>query len=290
MVSGSFNFGTLFLILLGCAIVFIIVWKKFIKPAKVNFDSTICFTGGLGSGKTLNSVKHAKKYYRRVHLSWRFRNWVNGIKNKFKDEDEQIPYEEEPLFYSNIPVKIGRNRWCNRLTREHMIFKVRIPEKSVVFIDELPKFCSQHEWDSYDVQTVLDEWFTFFRHYIDGLFVCNAQSLDEVVAPIRRKLNAYYYCCDFTSILFVFYRVQIMRCRVGDVNVSLTSDYWDQNAKAHYGLLFPRSYDSRCYRHRYDKVQKRYDKAFDDACTNKVLRFLGHYQSVLDEKEEKHDC
>lgn len=277
----------MFLILLGAAIVFLIIWKKFIKPASVNYDSTICFCGGLGSGKTLNSVKFAKRYFRRVHLRWRLSCWWRSLKNKFRDEDEQLAFDEEPCFYSNIPVKLGRKRFCYRLTREHMIFKWRLPEKSVVFIDELPKFCSQHEWDSYDVQTVLDEWFTFFRHYVDGLFVCNAQSLDEVVAPIRRKLNAYYYCADFSPVLGIFYRVSIMRCRVGDVNVSLTSAYWDENAKKHYGCLFPRSYDSRCYRHRYDKVRERHDSMFDDPCTNNVLRFLGHYQSVLDEKEDK---
>lgn len=286
-MSGSFNIGTWLIVGIGLSVLFLWFWKKYIKPASLNHDSTIAFCGGLGSGKSYSSVRVACKTFKRVHFRWWFSCKWRKFKNRFRDEDEQLELDEEPLFFSNIPVKIGRKRFCNRLTREHMIFKYRIPVGSVILIDELPKFCNQYQWGDKDVQTILDEWISYFRHYIDGLLVVNAQSLDEIVAPIRRKLNSYYYCSDFRSILGFVSRVNIIRSRVGDMDVSLNSEYVEDHTKATYGLLIPRRYDSRCYRHRYDAVVLRNDIAFQEETTNHILRFKDDYVSVLDPQEGK---
>lgn len=283
------------------ALALIVLWflyRKFLNPAAINHDSTLLFTGGLGSGKSLNSVKYAKRSYRRIHRRW----WMDCAWMRFKMHlgkkyaPEDFP--EEPGLYSNIPIRLGwpdffhrhdgdkewqAKHWSRVLTREMMIFKTRIPVGSVVFIDELPQFINQFQYDAKGVKDVLNEWITFFRHYINGLFVANAQSLDEVECHIRRKLNTYYYCFDFQPILGIFYRCRILRCRVGDMSISLDNEYIDENAKWHYGLLFLRSYDSRCYRHRYDFVVDASFWNFDDLTTYSILRFDPSYYSPIDE-------
>lgn len=263
------------------------LWRKFAKPTAITHDSTILFTGGLGSGKSLNSVKFAIKQFRRNHFRWWLScRWIDFKKKIFVGNSYSYP--EEPRFKSNLPVRIGGTsknpKFCDILTRDDLTLKTRIPEKSVVLLDELPQFINQYQWENKEVQGVLNEFITFFRHYVDGLLVCNAQSLDEVEVHVRRKLNAYYYCFDFQPFLFFFYRCHILKCRIGDQSVSLTADYVDDNAKWHYGIL-RNLYDSRCYRHRYDKVRVLNVSAFDDFTTNKILRFDKRYVSPLDDRE-----
>lgn len=268
----------IFLVLVGY-----FVFRKFFKPTAITHDSTVLFTGGLGSGKSLNSVKVAIKAYRSAVWHWKIDcfkvkawNWLFPNKRKV--------FDEKPMFKSNLPVKLGKGRFSSVLTRDDLTLKTRIPVGSVVLIDELPQFINQFQWES--AQGVLNEFITFFRHYVNGLLVCNAQSLDEVECHIRRKLSAYYYCFDFQPFLWIFYRCHILKCRVGDAAVSLTNEYVDDNAKWHYGLLVFAPYRSRYLMHRYDKVKKVNEAAFDDFYTNRILRFDTGYVSPLDDKEK----
>ena len=285
----------------GALIALLLFWayKKFLNPAAISHDSTLLFTGGLGSGKSLNSVKYAKKSYRRVHGKWKRDCFWIRLKGRFKKVDlDDVEFPEEPALYSNIPIRIGfpdffhkhdgdvewqETHFSRRLTRDMMVFKSRLPEGSVVFIDELPQFINQFQFDAKGVKDVLNEWITFFRHYVNGLFIANAQSLEEVECHIRRKLNVYYYCFDFQPLLFgLFYRVRILRNRVGDATVSIDSDYVEDNAKWHYGILAFKAYDSRCYRHRYDYVVDVSYETFHDLCTDTILRFDEGYVSPLE--------
>lgn len=269
------------------------LWKKFVRPANVNHDSTVLFTGGLGSGKSLSSVKEAVKSIKRSLSSWhkeclkiRFLNWFYS---KFRKDYVPSILPEKPLLLSTTPVRwltFHGWEWSHLLTRRMLLLDDRIPVGSVVFIDEFPQFCNQYDWDNPEVQNQLNEFITFFRHYIGGVFIINAQSLDEVECHVRRKLNSYYYCFDFHRFL-CFYRVRLLRCRVGDMSVSLTNDFIEENAKWHYGLLFSwlRNYDSRCYRHRYDSVQPPAEYyQWDKLTTDYVVRLDLKKKSKLDPK------
>lgn len=281
----------IFLVLVGY-----FLFIKFCKPAPITHDSTVLFTGGLGSGKSLNSVKVAIKAYRKSLRTWKWSCTKIKIARWLFPKRGKVLFPERPVFKSNMPVRIrthwlkgfndpARYEYCSILTRSDLMLETRIPVGSVVLLDELPQFINQFQWEA--AQGVLNEFITFFRHYVNGLLVCNAQSLDEVECHIRRKLSAYYYCFDFQPILGLFYRCHILKCRVGDAAVSLTNEYVDENAKWHYGLLLFKPYDSRYLRHRYDKVVKVNSKLFDSMTTNRILRIdeVG-YKSPLDDTEE----
>lgn len=281
------------------------LYKKLLNPAAISHDSTLLFTGGLGSGKSLNSVKYAKRAYRKVHRRWVWDcKWTRFKAVLHRRDPDLVELAEEPGLYSNIPIRIGfpdilrrhegdeewaARHYSRKLTRDMMVFKTRIPNGSVVFIDELPQFINQFQYDAAGVKDILNEWITFFRHYIDGLFIANAQSLEEVECHIRRKLNVYYYCFDFQPLLFgLFYRVRILRNRVGDQTVSIDSDYVEDNAKWHYGILAFKAYDSRCYRHRYDYVLNDDYGTFNDLCTDTILRFDDKYVSPLERLKDEY--
>lgn len=273
----------------------VLIWKHFVKPYQLKHDSTICFIGGLGSGKTLLSSKIAIKHYKSVHRSWRFECWRNHIHNwacehNLLFRNVKKVDAEEPQIYSNIPLIVRffpKKVYSRVLKVDHIILKKRIEEHSVVFIDEFQQFINQFSWNEDAVKGVCNEYITFFRHYIDGLLIVNTQADDQIVKDWRVKLTCFYRCIDHSHYFGFFYRIGLLRQAVGDLDVSLTSDFIDDNCKYHYGLYFPRRYDSRCYRHRYDKLTDVSKEQFKELTTNKVLRFVNGYTSPLDDKEGK---
>ena len=58
-------------------------------------------------------------------------------------------------------------------------------------IDEFPQFISQFEWDIDIVQKNANEFITYFRHYIGGNLILNAQSEDEIEG------HFFYQCPNF---------------------------------------------------------------------------------------------
>lgn len=293
----------IFILLLVVAILIVVyfVWRHFVKPYALKWDHTLAIVGGLGSGKTLLSVKQAMKMYKRSHRSWRieclkcdFHNWL--VKHGWipsKNPKALIKHHpEEPMFYSNIPVILKKgfrkksNVYSCRLTKGHITFKYRIPENSVVLIDEFQQFIDQFHWGDSDVQGVANEFITYFRHYTNGGLITNTQADSQIVKDWRVKFSTFYRIFDHNSYFNLVYKIDVVRCVIGDVQVADAGDFLDDHAKSIYGFYFPRRYDSRCYRHRYDKVALHCDVHFKELTTNKILRFSGvEYKSPLDDAE-----
>lgn len=289
--------GLYILLIVIAVLVVMWLWRKFVHPVKVTHDNSVAFVGGIGSGKSLNSVRTGIKTIKRELRAWRKEcrrvrrhRWLYvhifesfGLFANWNDEIEP----ERPEFLSNIPVTFHsgffHKEYSCKLTRDHITFKKRIPEGSVVLWDEFPQFVTQFDYGLPLVKNELSHFMTFFRHYINGTLILNAQSLDEIECHVRRKLNCYYYCFDFQPFLFIFFRVRLLRCRVGDMSLSADNQYLDDNSKWTYGLLWPRHYDSRCYRHRYDKVTNNEQALWDDLCTNEIIRVDSKVKGVLDD-------
>lgn len=257
---------------------------KFLKPYFLKYDTTILFCGGLGSGKTLNCVKLAKTLYRKVLFKWKWKRRFHNFKQLFKKKCDRVKFTQEmPLFYSTIPVKMCKYQ-SYILTKEHLTLDLRINQNSVVFIDELPNIVNQFNWNLEDVQFHLNEFITFYRHYIGGYLVVNGQAESEIVKQVRVKLNSYYWCFNFQKFLFFFYRVRILHAQISENDVSLSSEFIEENTKWTYGILPRKLYNTRAYKHRYDKLQKVDNKRFNskDLTTNKIIKF-GQDKSKLND-------
>lgn len=260
------------LLLIGGIVLALFFIYKFLKPYFLNYDNSILFTGGIGSGKSLNSVKLAIKLYSKMKFKVKWRNFIHKLKKE--------PLEEMPLLYSNMPIKCKKG-YCAKLTKDILTLKEKIPQYSVVLIDELTAIVNQFNRNEDDVRYHLNEFIQFFRHYVGGYLICNAQSESEIVKQVRTKLNSYFWCFDFQKFLFFFYRVRILHCQITENTTSLSSEFIEENTKWTYGIL-TKLYDSRYLSERYQKIETNNNKeTFKRKKENKIIRFVD-YESRCD--------
>lgn len=278
------------LVLVGIG--FILFW--WLKPYFIKYDTTLLFVGGLGSGKTLNSVKTALTLYRKNVAFWKWCRFKNKFFNLFRKKDKKIEFTmKKPKLYSNIPIKLSgplskKERYSEVLTREHLTLKSRLIEYSVVLIDETPLLVNQFNYNLDIVKNNLNEFIALFRHYVGGYLILNGQAESEIVKQIRVKLNVYYWCFDFRR-WWKFYSCRVLQNRVSENSVSLTSEFVEENTKKKYGILTKR-YNSRCYRHRYEVVpfKKSFTFTREDLTTDTIISFNKEV-STLNEYLENFD-
>ena len=265
------------LILLICGVAVAFLLYKVLKPYFIKYDTTLLFTGGLGSGKTLNSVKHALICLRKMRIKVWFNNKLAKIFKKRK-------ILEKPLLYSNIPIRINKKEISQPLTYEILTLKYRIKEYSVVLFDETPQFINQFNYNIKDVQYNLNEFIAFFRHYVGGYLILNAQAESEIVKQMRAKLNSFYWCFNFQKFLFFFYRVKIIHAQISENNISNSSTFLDDNIKYTYGIIPRGKYNTRAYKYRYYKLELApvLDILTKDLYINVINRFDPKYTTPLD--------
>lgn len=300
-------------IILG--IIGLIILYKWLKPYIMKYDTTILLTGGLGSGKTLESVKKAiilirkNRFYKYAVPNFftkirnRFARWHNNrqCKKEQRLASKKIVYDpkiwsikelrKKPMLYSNLPIyyktkALSRKReWSIMLEEKHMLLIKHMTEYSVVLIDEMPQFVNQFQWNEQLVQDNLNEFITFFRHYIGGYLIINAQSESEIEVHFRRKLNQAIWCYDFKKRLFgLFYTNRMCDIMLSENISTMSTTYVEDNTKLHFGLFPPRkTYDTRAYSVRYENTyeEDKPRKKWKNLKTYKVLR-MKDYTSPLD--------
>ena len=285
------------LIAIIIAILILVILYVWLKPYFIKYDTTLLFTGGLGTGKTLSAIKKTGiKIYKKTLFSIKFQNWrtkqLNKIikfhnNHKHKKEWELREYQELPRFITNIPIRIRkgkREQWSTVLTKEMLLLKERIPEYSVVLIDEFPQLINQFNWSIKEVQDNVNEFSTFFRHYIGGKLILTAQADSEIVKQVRSKMNTYYHLSNFHKFLFIFYKYDICQFIASEIVDNVSMGFYEDNTKTVYGCLLGKNYDSRCYSIRYDKLPPTTYKRWAQFKTKKIIRF-SKYESPLDEGE-----
>ena len=288
-----------------------------LKPYFIKYDTTLLFTGTLGGGKTLNAVKTGTKIYKKTLFTIKWQNfWIrqfNKIRNKhnhkvnkriklgktkFINYWEIVKEHELPRLISNIPIRIhgGKHeQWCNVLEKEMLTMTdkdekgnkmpiKKIPEYSVVIIDEIPQIVNQFNWNIKQIQDNLNEFVTFFRHYVGGKLIMTSQSDSQVVKQIRDKMNTFYWLSNFRKFLHFFYKCDVCQFISSDVVGNVNTGFVEDNTKTIYGTLFRKHYDSRCYSERYTTLPETQFKRFAKFKTNTIIRY-NDYKSPLDRKE-----
>ena len=315
------------LLILGIIILSFILYK-ILKPYFIRHDTTLLMTGGLGSGKSLTTIKTAiilirkqrfykyycynffkvkianafKKPHNAAATSWNLKH-SDEIKEGTKKAKKIWQLNEKrkmPRLYSNIPVYFkthifGRKReWACKLKEQHILLIEDMREYSVVIIDEFPQFINQFNWKEDLIQKNVNEWITFFRHYIAGYLLLNAQSTDDIVVQVRRKLNQATWCFDFKKWgwpIPLFYTIRMCDIMLTEEVQTISTTFVEENTRLNFGL-FPKkgTYDTRCYSERMKNILLPCKiERFNKIKTNKILR-LQDYISPLDDKttiEEK---
>ena len=278
------------LILAGVAIYFI---RKFFKW-KIHDDTIICYTGGVGAGKSFMSSVTVKRAYRQQLKRWRYMKHLPG-------------YENEPLVYSSIPYQYAPGKWATKLVEEHLLLQRRIRPLSVVYIDEIDVFANQFQYHNPCIVNTkggkddgnFDEFCRLFRHYtLGGRMVCNAQALDNLNLTIRRRVNVEVNLSGIIvsgfKPLFTYYKVAF-RHRTGNIEVSSGKNDVIDDYSVQRGFVLPafQMYDTYCYSRRYERVPYKLEEIFsewklDDPITAPIGKQL-KLTSVCPEEKEKND-
>lgn len=259
------------LIVVSCIVLYIYIRHRL----KHKVETITAYTGGLGSGKTLLSVDKALSLYRKNHRKWKLKKWLFHILHKDSEFND-----DEPILLSNIPIRINKMLWSTKLKKEHLLLQERIPQHSVVLLDEIGAFASQFDYNQKNVVVVFDEFVRFFRHYVDGYIVTNDQCSENVNLVIRRRINKitnlsnclviFHMCFYFSRQINISEEIKTIDTASNEkMNESDTQD----NMNFSFKFVFnKKAYDSRCYSVRYDSVPNGELSTFEQKKTHDLLK------------------
>lgn len=177
-----------------------------------------------------------------------------------------ITWNERPLFYSNIP--LFNFDYCE-LTNDILTRKVRINNKSIVFIDEISIVVDNMDFKDTEINYNLKMFIKLFRHYSHGgkMFI-NTQNIQDNHYIIKRCINRYFYIhskirLPFISILKVR---EFLYSEDTSITNSITEDLEEELKILIIRNKIFKMYDSICYSILTDNLK------FFNTINNRILK------------------
>lgn len=231
------SLGLIVIIFIIVVIVLVFVSKK-LKRLKI--DNVFFISGGVKTGKSFLSVALAVKTYRKNLLKWYLTNWLYKLFKKGTCK---------PMLYSNIPL---RNIRFNPLTLDIIKRKVRIPNRSVVLIDEISLLADSMLYKDKKINDELMIFIKLFGHYThNGTLITNSQAIADCHFSIKRCLSHYLYINSRMKFPFItkFNVRELIYSDDGSANVqnNFDSDIEKSMLNLYYLNKYYRYYDSCCY-------------------------------------------
>lgn len=225
-------------ILVGLFLLWWFVLRKFKIPKLM---AITMFTGGVKVGKSAVSLFFAIKTYKRVHRAWYLRRFLCRLLHRVEPE--------EPLFYSNIPLRYIK--YCELLP-EHLMRTKRMNFGSVAFVDEAALMADSRVALIKDgkVNEQLLLFFKLYGHATHGgkLFI-NSQQISDLHVALRRCTASYFYIHHLTSV--PFFKIPLLReeryAEDGTAVNSYDGDVEDSLKRVIMRSNIFKKYDSYCY-------------------------------------------
>lgn len=172
------------------AVAYFLVLKFLSKFKFPKITALAVFTGAVKVGKTGVSLACALSLYRRIRIRWHIKKFFQKLFNK--------PVSEEPLLYSNIPL---RNVRYFDLTLDHILRKKRFNFGSVVFVDEASLLADCYLSKSNpELNTQLMQFFKLFGHETHmGYCIFNSQQISDLHISLRKCTSQYFYIHSTSS-------------------------------------------------------------------------------------------
>jgi len=270
------TFKVILLVCLAIIVWFAIVYFLALFTQKRRPSDTIrCYVGAPGTGKTKVGVQDALFELFKAKWRWRLHLIPHKAKKDIFTKEGILLYKKgdafiRPSLYSSIPVIVGWKRlgfkkfepiYSNVLTWKHLTLQERIPEYSVIFVDEIGQIADQYSYDNPVVMQYLQEFFRFCRHYLDPRIICTDQVSSNVSKPIRTRIGTIYSLSNFRRYWLFWYKVDVEVLRLTDDIVNIQQVDNTEPIPFFFGMLpfkylkflnFSRRrkypvYDSRCY-------------------------------------------
>lgn len=177
-----FNEKTILFLLILVAVVIVLHWiNKHFK--RINMPNVFLITGAVKTGKTLLAVHLARKELRNARIKCAIKNFFLRCLGR--------ELEEKPMLYSNIP--LAKTHY-NLVTMDILLCKVRIPNKSIVLLDEASLIADSMMFKDKNINSRLMRFVKLFAHYTHGgKLIIDTQSLSDLHFAFKRCLNNYLY-------------------------------------------------------------------------------------------------
>ena len=234
------------IILLGLLIVSILLLVWWIKHAKKLKISNVYFvSGAVKTGKSFVSVALAVKTYKKNLLRYYISLPIRLLICKWRKEkfDKKI---YKPMLYSNIPLRFVKH---NRFTKDILLRNVRIPNKSVVLLDETSLLADSMLFKDNKINNELMLFFKLFGHYSHGgTCVCNSQTIADNHFSLKRSIGRYLYVYNRAKFPF-FTRIKGVEQIYSDDTTStnvLTGDLEDNQKSMLFLNKYYKYYDYYC--------------------------------------------
>ncbi|MBQ7348177.1 MAG: hypothetical protein IJW55_09475 [Clostridia bacterium] len=308
------------IILIVIAVILLICWLKSYKLDI--YRNMTAYTGGVGAGKTCLATRQAILCYKRALRAWKWEcfkarilfqtppempllcsnipilykkkltpeyhhavgEWKKACKQARK-EGREVPKMEE--YTQAVPEYSAKFSSC-QLTAEILFLQERIPESSVVVVDEVSSFLNQFEYNKNVNVNLYDEFCRFCRQYFNGNVIVTDQCISNVILQIRRRLNTVYNLSKHG------YFCKINTVKVREINISdeiVTVDQKDTNEQFQRYIWFGnwfKNYASRCFRYRYAMLPEHQPTFHTSIYTKTILKCPDkEYKSLIDETIEK---
>lgn len=181
------------LILCVVGVILLIFLRRKFKP--LNLPNVFLVTGGVKTGKTFFSVYLAVRQYKKNLFQFRIKKFfATLIGLGFK-------YDNPPMLYSNIHLaKVV----YNPLTLDILRRKVRIPDKSVVLLDEFSLIADSMLFKDSTINNDLMAFFKLFGHYSHGgTCVVDTQSPSDLHYSAKRTISSNIFIARRVKFPFV---------------------------------------------------------------------------------------
>lgn len=240
-------------------VIIAVITYFYLKKCKhLKLPNVYLITGAVKSGKSCFSVAMAVKQYKKNLFGWYLAypirlliDWIRSLKTKRTGEvfDTCIPLK--PMLYSNIPLARVK---CNLFTKDILLRKVRIPNKSVVLLDEVSLVADSMLFNDKQVNESLQLFVKLFGHYSHGgTLIVNTQSLKDCHFSFKRCVAQYLYIYHMTKGLFFnHFEVREMLYQSDDesstnVTNNVNEDIETSTLKIWHLKKYMKMYDCYCY-------------------------------------------
>lgn len=224
------------ILVIGLLVLLAFFLIKHFKRLKI--DNVYFISGGVKTGKSFVSVALAVKTYRKNLFKWYLTDWLYRLFKKGS---------EKPMLYSNIPLRHIR---FNPLTMDIIKRKVRIPNKSVVLIDEISLLADSMLFKDKTINDELMCFIKLFGHYTHGgTLITNSQAIADCHFSIKRCLSHYLYINARIKypLISIF---QVREMLYSDDNSSINNsddDLEESTLKIWFLNRYYKYYDCYCY-------------------------------------------
>lgn len=305
------------LILIIVAVILAICWSKAYHLDL--YRNMTAYTGGVGAGKTCLATRQAIKCYKRALRAWKW----ECIKSRFLFRElPEMPLlcSNIPILYKKkvtaeyryavdewkkacrqarkqgfdapklaeytkkVPEYSAKFASC-QLTAEILFLQERIPENSVVLVDEVSSFLNQFEYNKNANVDLYDEFCRFCRQYFNGNVIVTDQCISNVILQIRRRLNTVYNLAKHRKVS-IFNTVLVREINISDEIVTVdTKDTNDPFGRYFFLGNWFKNYASRAFRPRYQMLPVHTPTFHTSIYTTSILKCPNvEYKSVIDQK------